>query len=137
MQIPGYEIIKQIGEGGSRTAYLALREHCTDHTVVKVFRTNGVHERIADQKDRHSLQEILQAEVEILRCFADENTYQLPGNSTLYFRALFSRLLFAQRAPSALPRRGGSPCCRGSRSHSGHCNDCSQERANPHESYLH
>jgi serine/threonine-protein kinase len=77
MQIPGYEIIKQIGEGGSRTAYLALREHCTDPTVVKVFRTNGVHERIADQRDRHSLEEILQAEVEILRRFSHPNIIRI------------------------------------------------------------
>ncbi len=77
MQIPGYEIIRQIGEGGSRTAYLALREHCTDPTVVKVFRTNGVHERIADQRERHSLQEILQAEVEILRRFSHPNIIRI------------------------------------------------------------
>lgn len=77
MQIPGYEIIRQIGEGGSRTAYLALREHCTDPTVDKVFRTNGVHERIADHRERHSLQEILQAEVEVLRRFSHPNIIRI------------------------------------------------------------
>ncbi len=77
MQIPGYEIIRKIGEGGSRTAYLTLREHCRDPTVVKVFKTNEIHERIADQRGRHSLQEILQAEVEVLRRFSHPNIIRI------------------------------------------------------------
>ncbi len=77
MQISGYTIIKQIGEGGSRTAYLAQREFCSDPIVVKVFKTGAVHERIGDQRERHTLVEILEREVEVLRRFSHPNLIRI------------------------------------------------------------
>ena len=77
MQIPGYEIIRKIGEGGSRTAYLARKQHCRDTSVVKVFKTEHVHERIKDQRKRHSLVNILQREVELLRRFSHPNLVRI------------------------------------------------------------
>lgn len=77
MQIPGYEILEKIGEGGSRVAYLARREFCTEPTVVKVFRTGDIHERIEDQRGRHTLKDILTREVEMLRRFSHPNLIRI------------------------------------------------------------
>ncbi|MCP4041584.1 MAG: hypothetical protein GY731_06450, partial [Gammaproteobacteria bacterium] len=38
MHIPGYKILRTIGEGGTATAYLAIRKRNGNYVVLKIFR---------------------------------------------------------------------------------------------------
>ena len=65
--IEGYDIIKKIGEGGSRKVYLADKHGLRQNVVLKRFKREGVHERIEQKRKRETIEKILQRELEMLR----------------------------------------------------------------------
>ncbi len=73
MHILDYEVLRKIGEGGSRVVYLVRKEFSAVETALKIFKRDALHERIADQRERHSLVEILSREVQTLRRFSHPN----------------------------------------------------------------
>ncbi|MFH1439801.1 MAG: HEAT repeat domain-containing protein [Candidatus Woesearchaeota archaeon] len=77
INIPEYIIIKKLGSGGSRDAYLARREYCDNDTVLKFFRSGFLKERVTDQRSRNELEEIFIREINNIRRFDHPNLIRI------------------------------------------------------------
>jgi serine/threonine protein kinase len=71
--LPSYNVIRKIGEGGSRESFLAYKENTHIPVVLKVFKTINIHERIESQRKKHSLTDILSRELELIRYLSHPN----------------------------------------------------------------
>ena len=69
----GYEILEKIGEGGSRMVFLARKNLVEDPVVVKVFKQENIHQRIERKREQKPLEDILRAELEVIRSLSHPN----------------------------------------------------------------
>ena len=66
IRIPGYTIVRKLGEGGSGKVYLAQKEHSGVPRKIKIFKTRDLHPLIEGQRERRSLAEIVANEADVL-----------------------------------------------------------------------
>lgn len=66
IRIPGYTLVRKLGEGGSGVVYQAKKRLARVPRKIKIFRTRDLHPNIQAQRDRRELMEIVMNQCDIL-----------------------------------------------------------------------